>query len=74
MQLQPEEFVGQTVESSLPYFQAQVRETKVQQQYGIESFASLAGSADMQPVMQENFRRVRKEVKAAVQNYPNLYG
>ena len=73
MQLQPGEFVGQTVESSLPYFRAQTKETKVRQQYGIESFASLAGSADMQAALQENFRLVRKEVKAVVLRYPNLY-
>ena len=73
MQLQPGEFVGQTVESNLPYFRAQVRETKVRQQYGIANFASLNGSISMQPAMQENFRRVRKEVKAVVQRYPNLY-
>ena len=74
MQLQPGEFVGQTVESSLPYFRAQTKETKVQQQYGIESFASLAGSVSMQSAMDANFRQVRKEVKAVVQHYPNLYG
>ncbi len=74
MQLQPGEFVGQTVESSIPYFRAQTKETKVRQQYGIESFASLAGSANMQPAMDANFRQVRKEVKAVVQHYPNLYG
>ncbi|MGB3779023.1 MAG: type IV secretory system conjugative DNA transfer family protein, partial [Tunicatimonas sp.] len=73
MQLQPGEFVGQTVESNLPYFRAQVRETKVRQQYGISSFASLAGSVSMQAAMQENFRQVRKDVKAVVQRYPNLY-
>ena len=74
MQLQPGEFVGQTVESSLPYFRAQTRETKVRQQYGIESFASLAGSANMQSAMDVNFRQIRKEVKEVVQHYPNLYG
>ena len=74
MQLQSGEFIGQTVESSIPYFRAQTKEAKIRQQYGIESFASLAGSAGMQPAMQANFQRVRKEVKAVVQHYPNLYG
>ena len=74
MQLRPGEFIGQTVEASIPYFQAQVRETKVRQQYGIESFASLVGSTNLQSAMQANFRQVRKEVKVVVQRYPNLYG
>ena len=73
MQLQPGEFIGQTVESSTPYFRAQTKETKIQQQYGIARFASLAGSVSTQAAMQENFRRVRKEVKAVVQRYPNFY-
>ena len=74
MQLQPGEFVGQTVESSIPFFRAQTKETKIRQQYGIKSFASLAESASMQSAMDVNFRQVRKEVKAVVQHYPNLYG
>ena len=73
MQLQPGEFVGQTVEASIPYFRAKTKETRVRQQYGIAPFASLDGSVSMQAAMQENFKRVRKEVKDVVQRYPNLY-
>ena len=73
MQLQPGEFIGQTVEASISYFRAQTKETKVRQQYGITSFASLAGSAAMRLLTQENFRRVRKEVATVVKLYPNLY-
>ena len=72
MQLRPGEFIGQTVEASIPYFRAQTKETKVRQ-YGIESFASLAGSASLQAAVQANFQRVKKKVKAVVQCYPNLY-
>ena len=73
MQLQPGEFVGQTVKGTISYFRAQVKETRVRQQYGITRFASIAGSVSMQAAMQENFKRVRKEVKAVVHRYPNLY-
>ena len=67
MQLQPGEFVGQTVEASIPYFRAQTKEIKVRQQYGITPFISSARSISMQAALQANFRQVRKEVKAVVQ-------
>ena len=73
MQLQPGEFIGQTVESTIPYFRAQTKETKVRQPYGITRFASLAGSMDMRVATQANFQQVRKEVAAVVRLYPNLY-
>ncbi len=61
-------------EASISYFRAQTKETKISQRYGITRFASLAGSVSMQAAMQVNFGQVRKEVKAGVQRYPNLYG
>ena len=73
MQLSPGEFVGQTVESSLPYFRAQVRETRARQHYGITRFTSLAGADSIPAVIQTNFQRVRKEVSRIVQHYPNIY-
>ena len=73
MQLQPGEFIGQTVESGVPYFRAQTKEINTRQQYGITSFSSLAGLANIQTATQVNFRQVRKEVAAVVKLYPNLY-
>ena len=72
MQLQPGEFIGQTVESSLPYFRAQTTETKAQRTYAITTFSSLE-QADMNNILLTNFQQVRTEVRAVVQHYPNIY-
>ena len=73
MQLQPGEFIGQTVESSRPYFRAQTQEMKVSSAYGITAFSNFGGAERQTQVIQANFRRVRKEVMATVRRYPNIY-
>ena len=71
MQLRPGEFIGQTVESSRPYFRAQTQEMKVSSAYGITAFSNFGGAE--RQIMQANFGRVRKEVMATVRRYPNIY-
>ena len=72
MQLQPGEFIGQTVESSIPYFRAQTRKARARKTYAITAFSSW-GQTNKKDITQANFQRVRVEVKAIVQRYPNLY-
>ena len=73
MQLQPGEFIGQTVESTIPYFRAQTRQTKTPQTNAITTFSSFGSTATMNSIVQANFQRVRKEVATTLQRYPNLY-
>ena len=73
MQLQPGEFIGQTVESSLPYFRAQTRETKASQTHEITTFSSFGGTTDKDTIVQANFQQVRREVGTTIQRYPNIY-
>ena len=73
MQLRPGEFIGQTVESSLPYFRVQTKETKVSPAYGIAAFSTFGDADNQHQSIQANFQRIRREVAAIVRHYPNLY-
>ena len=72
MQLQPGEFVGQTVEASLPYFRAQVRQTTAGCLYQITPFAEIK-SLHYQRLITANFQRIRRETVTTVRQYPNIY-
>jgi hypothetical protein len=72
MQLQPGEFVGQTVEASIPYFRAQIRQTTVGCLYQITPFAEIK-PLHHQRLIAANFQRVRWETVATVRQYPNIY-
>ena len=71
MQLRPGEFIGQTVESHIPYFCAQTQETKSSVSYRLQTFAR--GKQNLQNITLANFQRIRSQVAATVQRYPNLY-
>jgi hypothetical protein len=70
MQLRPGEFVGQTVESSLPYFHARTRLSKSRQSL-LQAFSSFEDESSLQKILQANFERVRREVGEVVKVYPN---
>jgi len=72
MQLQPGEFIGQSVESTIPYFRAQTQQVKSKQKYQIKGFASIE-EATRTAALYENFQKIRKEVEGIVQQYPNIY-
>lgn len=72
MQLQPGEFVGQSVESTIPYFRAQTQETKSNQKFKIKSFTR-TDSNIYSSMVENNYQKVRKEVSSIVQHYPNVY-
>nr|WKN38676.1 type IV secretory system conjugative DNA transfer family protein [Tunicatimonas sp. TK19036] len=72
MQLRPGEFIGQTVESSIPYFRAQTRPAIIKPSDPLQAFAT-GERADLTQLVDANFRQVRKEVAAVVGRYPNVY-
>ena len=71
MQLQPGEFIGQTVEANLPYFRAQTRETRSRTSYRLTAFTQ--SEQTLRSATLANFQRVRQQVAAIVQHYPNIY-
>ena len=72
MQLQPGQFIGQTVESSLPYFWAQTKLTKAKQRYTLDSFKVFEQNSQ-QAIITANFQTIRQEVADIVKRYPNVY-
>ena len=72
MQLQPGQFIGQTVESSLPYFWARTKLTKAQEHYALDSFKVFEQNSQ-QAIISTNFQNIRKEVAGIVKRYPNIY-
>ena len=74
MQLQPGEFVGQTVESSIPYFSSRTVETTSRQQYAIAPFCHFTSGKAQMEMIKENFKQVRSEVTQLIKRYPNIYG
>jgi len=68
MQLSPGEFVGQTVESAIPYFRAQTRWKKESVTYGIAPFTSVTHQD-----LSAHFTQIRQQVATIVQRYPNIY-
>ena len=73
MQLNPGEFIGQTVESRLPYFRAQTRLSRDTARYSITSFVKGRPGTTLSDQVAQNFRRIRSEVTAIVKLYPNIY-
>ncbi|MDF9799080.1 hypothetical protein OKW21_004343 [Catalinimonas alkaloidigena] len=70
MQFQPGEFVGQTVESTMPYFWTRVKKSQVSNQHPIAPFASIE---EKEKILLLNFRQIRKEAEQIIEQYPNLY-
>ncbi|WPP51767.1 type IV secretory system conjugative DNA transfer family protein [Catalinimonas niigatensis] len=70
MQLQAGEFVGQTVESTLPYFWTRFKKKQVSNQHPIAPFASIE---EKEKILLLNFKQVRKEAEQIIERYPNLY-
>ncbi|MEK6478324.1 type IV secretory system conjugative DNA transfer family protein [Catalinimonas sp. 4WD22] len=68
MQLQPGEFVGQTVESTIPYFWSRVKRRGFENSRYLTAFTHFEGQ-DIQKMLQANFKRVRGEVEHIVKHY-----
>ena len=73
MQLHPGEFVGQTVEASIPYFRTTTQQTNPSKSFHISSFTQTDKSDGMSSAIVANFRAVRQETANVVSRYPNLY-
>lgn len=73
VQLQPGEFIGQTVESTIPYFRTNTRRTNPLKSICISSFIQIDEPGDMSSAINDNFRIVRQEAASIVSRYPNLY-
>ena len=73
MRLGPGEFVGQTVESSIPYFWTQTKETTTRQHYELTSFARFVNEKEQRQLLTANFEKVRRRVAGVVSSYPNIY-
>ena len=73
MRLRPGEFVGQTVESSIPYFWTQTRETTARQHHDIAPFAQFENEKERHQILAANFGTVRRQVAELVSSYPNIY-
>ncbi|MEQ9443898.1 MAG: type IV secretory system conjugative DNA transfer family protein [Cyclobacteriaceae bacterium] len=73
MQLSPGEFIGQTVESRLPYFRAQTRWQPASKQYAITPFVKISPGTTLNEEVAHNFRKIRSEVARIVRLYPNIY-
>ena len=74
MQLHPGEFVGQTVEASIPYFSTKTIETAVRQQYHLTSLAYFEDEGVQLEMTRRNFGKIREEAVRTVKRYPNIYG
>ena len=72
MRLRPGEFVGQTVESTIPYFWTQTVETTTRQHYDLAPFAYFEDNHRPQ-ILTAHFQQVRQEVARIVGGYPNIY-
>lgn len=73
MQLQPGEFIGQTVEASIPYFATKTHQVAVRQQYRLTSFTCFKNDNARSAVIKRNFHIVRDEVGRTIKRYPNIY-
>jgi hypothetical protein len=73
MQLSPGAFVGQTVESTIPYFRAQTQLSNTKSSYHIHAFSQSSNAIDLQQAARVNFQKIRQEVGAIVHRYPNIY-
>ena len=73
MRLRPGEFVGQTVESTIPYFWTQTVETKTQTYCTLIPFSSFGDEEVLRRMLTANFEKVRREVMYIVVSYPNIY-
>ena len=73
MQLNPGEFIGQTVESSIPYFRAKTKLPLKATQYSIASFVKVQQKDTLGMKVKQNFWNIRNEVASIVKRYPNVY-
>ena len=73
VQLQPGEFIGQTVEASIPYFATKTHQIAVRQHYRLTSFTCFKDDNARSAVIKKNFDSVRGEVGRAIKRYPNIY-
>ncbi|MEM9930131.1 MAG: type IV secretory system conjugative DNA transfer family protein [Bacteroidota bacterium] len=73
MQLAPGEFIGQTVESKLPYFRARTRLPRDSARYSITPFVIGRPGTSLHEQVAQNFRCIRAEVASIVRLYPNIY-
>ena len=74
MQLHPGEFVGQTVESSIPFFRTRTVETTFRQHYAVAPFNRFADGNAQREIVKKNFNRVKLEISQVIKQYPNIYG
>ncbi|MEO0331363.1 MAG: hypothetical protein AAF223_06735 [Bacteroidota bacterium] len=73
MQLNPGEFIGQTVESSIPYFRAKTKLSLKATQYSIASFVKVQQKDTLGMKVKQNFWNIRNVVASIVKRYPNVY-
>ena len=72
MQLQSGEFVGQTVESTIPYFWSRVKRSDIKGSQYLTAFTLFEGQ-NIQKMLQANFKRVRSEVEQIIKQHHNIY-
>jgi len=71
------EFIGQTVGSNGTFFKAVIKRETTPERFPLHPFVSFGGStaeeaaANQAAMIEENFRRVRKQVKDTLSLYPN---
>ena len=74
------EFIGQTVDASIPYFFTHFKMAKVPGKKPIPAFTEFVnelGESDKdheKVIIQKNFERIRLEAKTVIQRFPNVYG
>ncbi|MGD1894600.1 MAG: type IV secretory system conjugative DNA transfer family protein [Cyclobacteriaceae bacterium] len=73
MQLAPGEFIGQTVESKLPYFRARTRLPREAVRYSITPFVMGRLGTTLNDQVARNFQHIRSEAASIVKLYPNIY-
>ena len=70
MQLQPGEFIGQTVESTIPYFRAQTREISVGSPHLLKPFIQFDTS--IHSTIITILQKVKRDVGDVVGRYPQV--
>ena len=73
MQLSPGEFIGQTVESQLPYFRAKTKLPQESRQYSVATFVEVRKGTVLDNEVQQNFKQIRTKAANIVRRYPNVY-
>ncbi len=73
MQLQRGEFIGQTVETGIPYFWGPIRIMKTKYHCNIFPFSDLGNREDRKEILECNFKRIRQDVEKILKDYPNEF-